>query len=155
MLLGTQRRSRPRGRWTETLLDESVEQVTLAGYTLLSRRDRRDGRKGGGVLFFVKDEHKSCVNLLEHSENSERSWHLVHSSHGPLLLGLWYRPPDKGEVRSILSLEEEWGKHEDSCVGTLLFGDFNVHQESWLVHSTGNTPEGSALHWFCSEHGFE
>ena len=47
---------------------------TLAGYTLVSRRDRRDGRKGGGVAFFAKNEKASSVNLLEHSEDSERSW---------------------------------------------------------------------------------
>ena len=30
----------------------------------------------------------------------------------------------------------------------------NVHHEGWLKHSTGTTPEGSALYRFCCEHGF-
>ena len=57
----------------ETLLDTSTEYLRLPGYVLVSRRDRRDGRKGGGTAFFV---HKSCaasVVLLEHSEEDERS----------------------------------------------------------------------------------
>ena len=81
---------------TETLLEGDEQQKDtvkpqLTGYTLVSQRNRRDGRKGGGVALFVKDEHACCVNLLQHSETHERSWHLVHTSHGPLLLGVWYR----------------------------------------------------------------
>ena len=67
---------------TETLLDESVGEVTLTGYTLVSRRERRDGRKGGGIVLFVKTDTKGSMNLLEHSDCSERSWHLVHTTHG-------------------------------------------------------------------------
>ena len=41
----------------ETFLDEGVrdDQVWLGGYTLASRRDRQDGRGGGGILCFVAD----------------------------------------------------------------------------------------------------
>ena len=142
---------------TETLLNEGTKdtEVQLTGYTLVSRRDRKDGRKGGGVALFVKNEHKSCVNLLKHSEDSERSWHLVHTGHGPVLLGLWYRPPARGEVHSISTLEAEWETLEGDCVGTVLVGDMNVHHVGWLAHSTGTTPEGSALYNFCVEHGLE
>ena len=42
----------------ETKLDKSTqdEELTLTGYSLLSRRDRRDGRKGGGVACFVRKD---------------------------------------------------------------------------------------------------
>ena len=142
---------------TETLLNESAADglVQLTGYRLVSRRDRRDGRKGGGVAFFVKEEHKNCVNLLQHSDTSERSWHLVHTAQGPVLLGLWYRPPNKGEVASVESLAQEWAELENNAVGTLLVGDLNVHNAGWLKHSTGTTPEGRALQHFCGENGFE
>ena len=72
---------------TETLLNKSAGDglVQLTGYTLVSRRDRQDGRKGGGVALFVKTEHKNCVNLLQHSDTSERSWHLVHTVQGLML----------------------------------------------------------------------
>lgn len=142
---------------TETLLNESAADalVQLTGYRLVSRRDRRDGRKGGGVALFVKEEYKNCVNLLEHSETSERSWHLVHTGHGPLLLGLWYRPPSKGEVASVESLREEWEELQAKAVGCVLVGDLNVHNEAWLKHSTGTTPEGRALQSFCAENCWE
>jgi len=36
----------------ETWLDKSVGSITVPGYTLVSRLDRRDGRKAGGIAFF-------------------------------------------------------------------------------------------------------
>ena len=113
----------------ETLLNKSAAdgQVQLAGYHLVSRRDRRDGRKGGGVALFVKEEHRACVNLLKHSDNSERSWYLVHTAQGPLLLGLWYRPPNKGEVASVEGCREEYDELEEDALGCLLVGDLNIH----------------------------
>ena len=30
-------------------------------------------------------------------------------------------------------------------VGAIVMGDLNVHQRSWLVHSSGNTPDGRLL----------
>ena len=141
----------------ETLLNKSAAdgQVQLAGYHLVSRRDRRDGRKGGGVALFVKEEHRACVNLLKHSDNSERSWYLVHTAQGPLLLGLWYRPPNKGEVASVEGCREEYDELEEDALGCLLVGDLNVHNEAWLKHSTGTSLEGKALQNFCEENGFE
>ena len=97
----------------------------------------------------MKEEYKDCVNLLQYSETSERAWHLVHTVHGPLLLGLWYRPPDLGEVGSVETLAEEWAELEQGAVGSLLVGDLNVHHKGWLVHSRENTPEGRALYSFC------
>ena len=142
---------------TETLLNKSAGDglVQLTGYSLVSRRDREDGRKGGGVALFVKTEHKHCVNLLQQLDTSERSWHLIHSVQGPLLLGVWYRPPNIGEVASVDSLVEEWSELESNAMGTLLVGDLNVHNQGWLKHSSGTTPEGRALQHFCAEYGLE
>ena len=39
----------------ETFLDESVEDVSLEGYIMVARRDRADGRKGGGVAVYALD----------------------------------------------------------------------------------------------------
>ena len=71
----------------ETFLDEGVrdDQVWLGGYTLASRRDRQDGRGGGGVLCFVADRFAQHIVLREHSEIHERSWHIIHSDIGPIL----------------------------------------------------------------------
>ena len=39
------------------------------------------------------------------SAAAERSWHVVHSNRGPLLLGLWYRPPARGREGLISELD--------------------------------------------------
>ena len=144
---------------TETLLEgdssnpDTVKPV-LSGYTLVSQRNRK-GRKGGGIALFVRDDMVNSVTFLKHSETYERSWHTIHSNHGPLLLGVWYRPPST-ETGSIEALYEEYGELSENCVGTVLVGDMNVHHASWLQHSSqGNTPEGRALWNFCRESGFE
>ena len=33
------------------------------------------------------------VTLLENSQVAERSWVIIHSDHGPYVIGCWYRPP--------------------------------------------------------------
>ena len=45
---------------TETFLDKSIQEVTLEGYVLVSRRDRGEGddsRQCGGVVVFAKQEY--------------------------------------------------------------------------------------------------
>ena len=145
----------------ETKLDQSTESVKLEGYVLVSRRDRENQRAtkkshGGGVALFARADCASRVVLLEHSATHERSWHLVHSAQGPLLLCVWYRPPQEGETHSVETLEEEWQKHCSAAVGTLVVGDLNVHSQRWLTHSAKpTTPEGRTLCTFCDTHGFE
>ena len=82
----------------ETFLDSSIEDVPLEGYSEVARRDRADGRKGGGVIVYALDSIASRVTMVEKSDLSERVWLVIHSDIGPYLLGVWYRPPDPGEV---------------------------------------------------------
>ena len=92
----------------ETFLDPSTEDVELEGYQLIARRDRDDGRKCGGVAVFARADAARAVTLVEKSKTNERVWLVIHSDTGPYLLGVWYRPPQPGEVESIKSLREEW-----------------------------------------------
>ena len=85
---------------TETWLDESVSTPSLAGYTLISRLDRRDGRQGGGVMLFARSDAAHTVVHIADSLESERSWHIFHSDTGPVSICLWYRPPRFGETDS-------------------------------------------------------
>ena len=78
----------------ETLLDASTKFISLSGYVLVSRLDRRAvSGKGGGIALFVREEFSSRLVHVEDSEVSERSWHILHCVIGPILIGLWYRPP--------------------------------------------------------------
>jgi hypothetical protein len=85
----------------ETFLDASIESITLEGYELVARRDRDDGRKCGGVAVFANVSVKSRVTLLSKSDDSERVWVILHADTGPLLIGVWYRPPEPGEIATI------------------------------------------------------
>lgn len=134
---------------TETLLDASVATSSLSGYTLVSRLDRRTGR-GGGIMLFARVDIACSVVHIADSETFERSWHILHSDRGPLLLALWYRPPAYGEISSILALRVELEKYRSSAIGTIIAGDMNVHNRPWLRHSRGNTPEGRELFNVCT-----
>ena len=56
----------------ETLLDDSVDEVVLERYSIVPRRDRYDGRKGGGVAVYALDSVSSRVTMVEQSVSSER-----------------------------------------------------------------------------------
>ena len=138
----------------ETFLDKSVLHVELEGYALVARRGRDDARKCGGVMVFARSDVAANVTLLHRSADSERLWLIIHTDHGPYLLGAWYRPPVQGEMQTISSLEAEWLDHSSSALGTVIVGDVNVHHIRWLRHSDTNSAEGEKMRVFCSNHGF-
>lgn len=90
-----------------------------------------------------------------HSEEAERSWHMVHTNQGALLLAVWYRPPCYGELDSIRSLRSEWLKLREYVVGTVVVSDMNVNHMQWLRFSSGTTPEGRELCQVCATCGIE
>ena len=64
---------------TETFWDASTKIVTLAGYELVSRLDRRIGHpKSGGIVLFVREEFTDRLVHVADSEIHERSWHILH-----------------------------------------------------------------------------
>ena len=136
-------------------MEDPDQAMELGGYTLISRRDRDDGRDGGGIALFGLDRVASQVVLLEHSADAERSWHAVHSDIGPVLCCVWYRPPCAGETQSIRSCEEEWLRLSATHVATIMIGDINVHHTRWLRHSTSVSVEGTAMFRFCAAHGLK
>ena len=73
---------------------------------------------------------------------------------GPVLFGIWYRPPAYGEILSIISLTKELADNGFQKMGTILCGDFNVHHQGWLSPSNRTTPEGKCLFDICCTHQF-
>ena len=138
----------------ESFLDKSIAEVSVSGYRLVSRRDRRDGSHGG-ILLFAMDAVANSVTLLRHSESDERSWHVVHSDAGPYLLCVWYRRPCAGEVASIRRLETEWVALRDGFLGTIIVGDLNLHHTHWLRFSSHVSVEGTTMYKFCRDNGFK
>ena len=48
----------------ETFLDRTLEHRTLEGYTLVARRDRNDGRQGGGIAALAASDIAERVTLI-------------------------------------------------------------------------------------------
>ena len=136
----------------ETFLDKARKSITLEGYNLVARRDR-DERSGGGIAVFVVTNSSNHVTLLAHSDAAERSWLLVHTNRGPHLVSAWYRPPEPGEIDTIASFQSEWATHRTMAIGGSIVGDLNVHNKSWLHHSSRDSKEGKALEAACHELG--
>ena len=95
---------------TETWLDPSVTEIGLSEYVPVSRRDRDDGRIGGGVMLFA---HESIAPHIVHTGSSmhfERTWHVFHSNQGAVSICWWCRHPNRGEIQSIAAFDEELGR---------------------------------------------
>ena len=58
-------------------------------------------------------------------------------------------------MESITTLEKEHSALSEDAIGTLILGDMNVHEPSWLTFSHGSTPEGKALHKLCLDKGWK
>ena len=130
---------------TETFLDQSVANPSLHGYSLVSRLDRRDGRSHGGIALFARDNLASFVVHNGDSETDERSWYSLHGDLGPMLIGLWYRPPSHYKTGSITRFSEELHLWNTMSIGTIVLGDMNVHHAPWLRYSSRASPAGHAL----------
>ena len=61
---------------TETHLNDYINDIILPGYTLISRRDRIDGRQGGGVALFALDKVAEQIVHVGDSDVYKRSWHI-------------------------------------------------------------------------------
>ena len=57
--------------WNETFLYKAIQTVTLEGFHLVHRLDRRSGQEGGGILVFVAEEHKDSICHLEDGGEDE------------------------------------------------------------------------------------
>ena len=84
----------------------------------------------------------------------------LHSDVGPLLIGVWYRPPCRRQnarernLASIAVFEDELDTFND-FVGRIIIGDMNVHSERWLRFSNGESPEGLLLESVFSSQGLK
>ena len=86
----------------ETFLDDSTEKITLIGYDVIARRDR--DCHGGGIALFGKTSVYDIISHLENEASYERLWCTIYTHLGPILLGIWYRPP-YNEISSILECQ--------------------------------------------------
>ena len=120
---------------TETWLTRTTDTLTFSGYKRVSRLDRRVGRPDrGGIALFALDSFAENVVHIGDSPVDERSWHIIHCDCGPVLLCLWYRPPNRDEIESIQRFEQELSNYSRDTVAVIVVGDMNVHNEIGRAH---------------------
>ena len=129
----------------------------LAGYHLVSQLDRHNTgsslTKGGGIALYALNGFEHCVAHLADSSVDERSWYVIHADSGPILLCLWYRRPDLGEIASVQRFDAELALYSHHAVNCIIMGDVNVHNPGWLRFSRRDSPEGTELEAVCCENG--
>jgi len=133
----------------ESWLNKSIEHVSIANYTLLSRRDRSDTENRGGIITFVRNDVRQAVHYSD-SEHAERSWHLLHLDIGSFALCNWYRSPSASDDQ-IHSFRDELAEIQDQVIGFIILGDLNVHHIRWLRYSSGTSREGIMLKSVCDD----
>ena len=106
----------------------------------LDRRNRLRGDRGRIALYALDGVEQSVVHLAD-SPADERSWYIIHADSGPILLCLWYRPPDSGETASVQRFGVELAQHSHMAVSCIVTGDLNCHNQDWLRFSNRNSSE--------------
>ena len=133
--------------FTETKIDSSISfsEFLPNGYNGGFRRDRN--KNGGGVMIVTKQEYTiTDLDLLTPSQhNSESVWASISlKDHSKLIVGSFYRLPDKG-IEPILNLETELSEiteklRNNSKYTVMLGGDFNAANIDW---DTGIVPDST------------
>jgi len=109
----------------------------MGGYRLF-RKDRQ-GKQGGGVALYVKDQ-LDCMELhlgLD-EEPTESLWVKIQdrAGTGDITVGVCYRPPDKGE-QADEALYKQIGEASRSKA-LVLMGDFNHPDICWRDNTAGH-----------------
>lgn len=98
----------------------------LQGFDVVSKE--REGRTGGGVLIFIKNNVKYKINdQVYFCDNLEICAIEVYLNKDKLLIVSVYRPPN------LRIDEEQWNRFLTQFRGvkTLIAGDFNAHHYMW------------------------
>lgn len=99
---------------------------------LIYRRDRQDGRRGGGVLVCVKAGlHSIRRHNLEGPNTEHIMVELFPLNSSKFMLGVFYRPPDS-DLDTLTELRDMLDKLQESCK-LLLVGDFNLPYIDWSL----------------------
>ena len=118
--------------WANT--DITDAELGLTGY-IMFRRDRI-GRRGGGVILYVKESIQAYEIKLEREAGyDEAVWRKIVSGNSKITIGLVYRSPNINEEDNtkIQNAIKEVSKGE--CI---IMGDFNHRHIQWKsLESTG------------------
>ena len=107
-------------------------ELRLTGYVMF-RRDQI-GRRGGGVILYVKESIQAYeIKLEREADCDEAVWCKIVSGNSKLTIGLVYRPNINEDNTKIRNAIKEVSKRE--CI---IMGDFNHGHIQWKsLESTG------------------
>ena len=133
---------------TETWLTSSIQSSEYFGAQYeVHRRDRHDGRQGGGVLIAVNSNYTSCREEVLESSPSETIWVKISSPNcKSIYVAACYRPEhsDTATLDALdSSLEKICGKDNNII---LLGGDFNLPGWDWKNSRLKPRTQYAALH---------
>ena len=119
--------------WANT--DITYAELGLTGYVML--REDRIGRRGGGVILYVKESIQAYeIKFESEADYDEAVWYKIVSGNSKLTIGLVYRSPNLNEEDNtkIQNAIKEVSKGE--CI---IMGNFNHGHIQWKsLESTGS-----------------
>ena len=136
---------------SETKLDSSVSSsdVTPEGYSL----HRLDKAPCHGLVLYAKTSLP--LRRMQDSEDPRHEYlaFIAPLSNVTLLLFFLYKPPSSGsEIFEVISDKIDVLLKRYPAAEVAVFGDFNVHNKEWLVHSHATDSCGQAAHAFAVSH---
>ena len=118
---------------TETHWKQGDKGKSLNGFKRYWRRRPAEGKKGGGVAIFVKDNLKAREWERANEEEprqTEHQWLTVHGKNTELAIGLVYMGLNKyqeGNDELEQAISEDIAQLQEEGKQILLIGDFNAH----------------------------
>ena len=118
------------------------ECISIPGYTLV-RRDRQDGRMGGGIVYYIRDIIPICKvwNELD-NQSLETLWITVRPKYLPrgtshISIGLVYHPPksDDWQMNEHLIHCADQIKQKFPLTEFIITGDFNHMKDSYFKNT--------------------
>lgn len=116
--------------WTHAEIGD--EEIEIVGYKVY-RRDRKNGR-GGGVLLYVREDlvsFETSDDLIQ----CESVWVAIQTKNGEINFGVCYRSPN-AEVKEVDNLYSTIRRYSNKAA--IIMGDFNYGDIDWkLERATG------------------
>ena len=112
---------------------KSTSVVNMQGYDLY-RKDRSDGRRGGGVCLYIENSIDSFeLNDGFNLSKIEQVWVVVYSGKDKYLIGCLYRPSDFVDMNDFDLVFKHARNYVDEkgFKDVLIMGDFNFPSISW------------------------
>jgi hypothetical protein len=128
--------------------------VDVPGYKIC-RKDRSDGRNGGGVCIYIKDSIDS-YELVDGGFNLskiEQIWAVIYFGSEKYLVGCIYRPScfkDMNDMDSVFKQARDY-VDEKGFKDLLIMGDFNFPAMTWLNGTVASIKNESGIEHRFSE----